>query len=99
MRSRKKPLYEALLRVKEELMVLGFISLLLTVFQGAMGRLCVRRSVMRHLLPCKPPPRDAAAETAHFGDAVFTGVLGGARRLLAGGAISGDYCVNKVQGS
>ena len=97
MRSRKKPLYEALLKVKEELMVLGFISLLLIVFQGAMGRLCVRRSVMRHLLPCKPPPLDAAAETAHFGDAVFTGVLGGARRLLAGGATSDDYCVNKVK--
>ncbi|KAM0874857.1 hypothetical protein ACQ4PT_037143 [Festuca glaucescens] len=95
MRSRKKPLYEALLRVKEELMVLGFISLLLTVFQGAMGRLCIRRSVMRHLLPCKPPPLDGAAENAHFGDAVFTGVLGGTRRLLAGGAISGDYCINK----
>uniref|UniRef100_A0ACD5YWJ9 Uncharacterized protein n=1 Tax=Avena sativa TaxID=4498 RepID=A0ACD5YWJ9_AVESA len=97
MRSRKKPLYEALLRVKEELMVLGFISLLLTVFQGAMGRLCVRRSIMRHLLPCKPPPLDAAAaeETAHFGDAVLTGVLGGARRLLSSGDASDDYCTKK----
>ncbi|CAM0945631.1 unnamed protein product [Alopecurus aequalis] len=95
MRSRKKPLYEALLKVKEELMVLGFISLLLTVFQGAMGRLCVRRSVMRHLLPCKPPPLGDAAETVHFRDAVFNGVLGGARRLLAGGDVSDDYCVKK----
>ena len=51
MRSRKKPLYEALLKVKEELMLLGFISLLLTVFQGPMGKLCVSPGTMHHLLP------------------------------------------------
>ncbi|KAM3243730.1 hypothetical protein ACQJBY_055584 [Aegilops geniculata] len=88
MRSSKKPLYEVLLRVKEELMVLGFISLLLAVFQGAMGRLCVRRSVMSHMLPCKPPAPDGVAETAHF-------ILGGARRLLASGAASDDHCLKK----
>nr|BAJ24153.1 seven trans-membrane protein [Triticum aestivum] len=91
-RSRKKPLYEALLKVKEELMLLGFISLLLTVFQGPMGKVCVSPSAMLHLQPCKPPPH----ETDHLGDAVFTGVLGGARRLLAGGASSSDkYCLKK----
>ncbi|XP_044330176.1 MLO-like protein 1 isoform X1 [Triticum aestivum] len=92
-RSRKKPLYEALLKVKEELMLLGFISLLLTVFQGPMGKLCVSPSAMLHLQPCKPPPH----ETDHLGGAVFTGVLGGGRRLLAGGASSSDeYCLKKV---
>ncbi|XP_044964166.1 MLO-like protein 1 isoform X2 [Hordeum vulgare subsp. vulgare] len=91
MRSRKKPLYEALLKVKEELMLLGFISLLLTVFQGPMGKLCVSPSAMLHLLPCKPPPH----MTDHLGGAVFTGVMGGARRLLAGGASSDEYCLKK----
>uniref|UniRef100_M8BZU1 MLO-like protein n=1 Tax=Aegilops tauschii TaxID=37682 RepID=M8BZU1_AEGTA len=90
-RSRKKPLYEALLKVKEELMLLGFISLLLTVFQGPMGKLCVSPGTMHHLLPCKPPPH----KTDHLGGAVFTGVLGGARRLLAGGASSDQYCLKK----
>ncbi|KAM3372403.1 hypothetical protein ACQJBY_019334 [Aegilops geniculata] len=91
MRSRKKPLYEALLKVKEELMLLGFISLLLTVFQGPMGKLCVSPGTMHHLLPCKPPPH----KTDHLGGAVFTGVMGGARRLLAGGASSDEYCLKK----
>uniref|UniRef100_A0ACD5YNE9 Uncharacterized protein n=1 Tax=Avena sativa TaxID=4498 RepID=A0ACD5YNE9_AVESA len=91
MRSRKKPLYEALLKVKEELMLLGFISLLLTVFQGPMGRWCVSPDLMRHLLPCKPPPLEAS-ETEHLGGAVFVG----ARRLLAGGGDDSEgYCMEK----
>ncbi|XP_051216863.1 MLO-like protein 1 [Lolium perenne] len=91
MRSRKKPLYEALLKVKEELMLLGFISLLLNVLQGPMGRWCVNPDIMRHLLPCKPPPR-ASRKTEHLGDAVFAG----ARRLLAGGGGDSEgYCMEK----
>ncbi|XP_006648751.1 MLO-like protein 1 [Oryza brachyantha] len=88
--SRKKPLYEGLLKVKEELMLLGFISLLLTVFQGATQKICVKEGVMRHLQPCKLDFGTSPAKaTAHF-----AGVLGGARRLLAGAAKS-DYCEKK----
>jgi mlo protein len=94
-KSRKKPLYEALLKVKEELMLLGFISLLLNVFQGPVEKVCVRRSAMRHMLPCKPSPRPPR-KTEHLADAVFTGVMGGARRLLAGGGASDEYCLKKV---
>ncbi|KAK1323978.1 MLO-like protein 1 [Acorus calamus] len=36
-----------------ELMVLGFISLLLTVFQGAIHKICIPESLTRHMLPCK----------------------------------------------
>ncbi|KAJ1279586.1 hypothetical protein BS78_04G166100 [Paspalum vaginatum] len=94
-KGRRKPLYEALLKVKEELMLLGFISLLLTVFQGATQKICVRESVMHHLLPC---PRDDAAASAnaaaHYG--VFTGgAMGSTRRLLAGGGASSDYCLSR----
>ncbi|XP_037471705.1 MLO-like protein 1 [Triticum dicoccoides] len=92
--SRKKPLYEALLKVKEELMLLGSISLLLNMFQAPLGKVCVRRSAMRHMLPCKPPPH-WPRKTHHFADAVFTGVMGGARRLLAGGGASDEYCLKK----
>ena len=38
-----------------ELMLLGFISLLLTVFQNMLTKFCVPKEVMSHLLPCKPP--------------------------------------------
>jgi len=87
----KKPLYDALLKIKEELMLLGFISLLLSVFQGAMQKICVRESIMHHMLPCPLPPRAGAK----YGAAAFTGVLGGARRLLAGGGAASDYCQRK----
>ncbi|KAF0932133.1 hypothetical protein E2562_008666 [Oryza meyeriana var. granulata] len=88
--SRKKPLYEGLLKVKEELMLLGFISLLLNVFQGTTQKICVKESVMEHLQPCKLDFAEPAKTTAHF-----AGVLGGARRLLAGGAAKSDYCEKK----
>ncbi|KAL6899748.1 hypothetical protein ACP4OV_006406 [Aristida adscensionis] len=91
-KGRRKPLYEALLKVKEELMLLGFISLLLTVFQGATQKICIRESAMRHLLPCPRQQRHAAGKTEHI---VFTGVLGSTRRLLAGAAAKTDYCLKK----
>ena len=75
-----------------ELMLLGFISLLLSVFQGAAQKICVRESIMHHMLPCPLPPRAGAK----YGAAAFTGVLGGARRLLAGGGAASDYCQRKV---
>ncbi|KAL6899749.1 hypothetical protein ACP4OV_006407 [Aristida adscensionis] len=84
-KGHRKPLYEALLKVKEELMLLGFISLLLTVFQGATQKICIRESAMNHLLPCARPPPVAGAR--------FTGVLGSTRRLLAGGGANSDYCL------
>ncbi|XP_044961622.1 MLO-like protein 1 isoform X2 [Hordeum vulgare subsp. vulgare] len=92
--SPKKLLYEVLLKVKEELMLLGFISLLLTVFQDPVGKVCVRQSAMLIMLPCKPPPRPPR-KTEHLSDAMFNGVMGGARRLLAGGGASEDYCLKK----
>ena len=75
-----------------ELMLVGFISLLLSVFQGAMQKICVRESIMHHMLPCPLPPRAGVK----YGAAAFTGVLGGARRLLAGGGAASDYCQRKV---
>uniref|UniRef100_M8C5M6 MLO-like protein n=1 Tax=Aegilops tauschii TaxID=37682 RepID=M8C5M6_AEGTA len=75
-KGRRKPLYEALLKVKEELMLLGFISLLLTVFQGATQKICVRESLMQHLLPCPRNGAGAAKSVQHYaaGATVFTGV-------------------------
>uniref|UniRef100_A0A7N2MCS7 MLO-like protein n=1 Tax=Quercus lobata TaxID=97700 RepID=A0A7N2MCS7_QUELO len=52
-RKHQKPLFEALQKVKEELMLLGFISLLLTVFQNVINKICVPADVTRHMLPCK----------------------------------------------
>ncbi|OEL32529.1 MLO-like protein 1 [Dichanthelium oligosanthes] len=101
-KSHRKPLYEALLKVKEELMLLGFISLMLNVLQGATQKICVRESVMHHLLPCprrEPSTGGAAQTTAHYSATVFTGVLGSTRRLLAGGGASSDYCQKRGKNS
>ncbi|XP_049345484.1 MLO-like protein 1 isoform X2 [Solanum verrucosum] len=51
-KKNQKPLYEALQKVKEELMLLGFISLLLTVLQSSIVKICVPKDVVMHLLPC-----------------------------------------------
>ncbi|KAF8031931.1 hypothetical protein BT93_D0979 [Corymbia citriodora subsp. variegata] len=48
----QKPLFEALQKIKEELMLLGFISLLLTVFQNVISKVCVPEDIMKHMLPC-----------------------------------------------
>nr|XP_011469571.1 PREDICTED: MLO-like protein 1 [Fragaria vesca subsp. vesca] len=51
-RKEQNPLYEALLKVKEELMLVGFISLLLTVFTKTITKICIKESKMDKWLPC-----------------------------------------------
>ncbi|XP_019188503.1 PREDICTED: MLO-like protein 1 [Ipomoea nil] len=84
-KKNQKPLYEALQKIKEELMLLGFISLLLTVSQSRITKICVPEDIMRHLLPCSLSDKavHAAPETnSHH------------RRLLSGGDSVG-YCAKK----
>ncbi|KAK8589917.1 hypothetical protein V6N13_088721 [Hibiscus sabdariffa] len=84
----KKPLYEALLKVKEELMLLGFMSLLLTVFQSAISKICMSRELQRAMLPCKVEDADED-EVEHI-------VSGGTRHLLSSGATNAvRYCGTK----
>ncbi|XP_020576904.1 MLO-like protein 1 [Phalaenopsis equestris] len=52
-RKNQKSLFEALQKVKEELMLMGFISLLLTVFQGTIVRICISKKWTEYLLPCE----------------------------------------------
>ncbi|KAL6552302.1 hypothetical protein OROHE_007666 [Orobanche hederae] len=55
-RKNQDSLYEALEKLKEELMILGFISLLLTVFQGLISRLCIPDRLASIMLPCRMEP-------------------------------------------
>ncbi|PWA68042.1 MLO-like protein 6 [Artemisia annua] len=48
----KKTLYEALEKIKSELMLLGFISLLLIVVQGTITNTCIPESLGDSWLPC-----------------------------------------------
>ncbi|KAG8054436.1 hypothetical protein GUJ93_ZPchr0001g30994 [Zizania palustris] len=95
-RKNQKALFEALLKVKEELMLLGFISLLLTVFQGMLRKTCIPSKWTNHLLPCRKMEDQAeqrGTSEAHF---VAAGVLGHfGRRLLLEGGQGADHCQNK----
>ncbi|GFZ17924.1 seven transmembrane MLO family protein [Actinidia rufa] len=51
-RKHKRALYEALEKIKSELMLLGFISLLLTVGQGPISDICISKSVGATWHPC-----------------------------------------------
>ncbi|KAI3851538.1 hypothetical protein MKX03_012029 [Papaver bracteatum] len=79
-RKNQRPLFEALLKIKEELMLLGFISLLLTVFQTTVSKICIRESWTKHLLPCDKPE---LKKVAHIG-----------RKILASGGTN-EYCTKK----
>ncbi|WVZ17227.1 hypothetical protein V8G54_010209 [Vigna mungo] len=68
-KKNQKPLYEALLKIKEELMLLGFISLLLTVTQNGIIKICVPEGWTHHMLPCSlkdKEEKESAKLTEHF---------------------------------
>ncbi|KAG5069598.1 hypothetical protein JHK85_001975 [Glycine max] len=50
--KKKKALLEALEKVKAELMILGFISLLLTFGQSYIVRICIPEKLADNMLPC-----------------------------------------------
>ncbi|KAJ0021307.1 hypothetical protein Pint_32202 [Pistacia integerrima] len=51
-KKHKRALYESLEKIKSELMLLGFISLLLTVGQGLISNICVSESIASTWHPC-----------------------------------------------
>ncbi|BAF14807.2 Os04g0444400 [Oryza sativa Japonica Group] len=91
---RRRTLYEALLKLKEELMLLGFISLLLVVFQEPIQRICIAESLMGHWLPCRS---DGKASSHHGVAAASAAVVSGAgaRRLLGEGTAGSGHCSSK----
>ncbi|XP_010277858.1 PREDICTED: MLO-like protein 1 [Nelumbo nucifera] len=93
-KKNQKPLFEALQKVKEELMLLGFISLLLTVFQDRISKFCISESLAHHMLPCKLTSDSKTSSTAHYQSFFLPFVSGTGRRLLAEGSNS-DYCTKK----
>ncbi|KAK8542880.1 hypothetical protein V6N13_136568 [Hibiscus sabdariffa] len=102
-KKQQKPLFEALLKVKEELMLLGFISLLLTVFQSVISKICVSRGVLTSMLPCKLEDNKETGEgsnhtetTSHFQKYFASTLAGSTRHLLAEESTSNlGYCAKK----
>ncbi|KAG0458576.1 hypothetical protein HPP92_023441 [Vanilla planifolia] len=100
-RMNKKSLFQALEKLKGELMLMGFISLLLVVSQGGIQKICIPESYTRHLRPCRGGDlSEAAADGNRKGSAAhvrsrFSGAPSAGRRLLAD--VGSDH-VNGRQG-
>jgi mlo protein len=62
-------------------MLLGFISLLLVVFQTRISKLCISKELANKWLPCEI--KKDTSSTAHFQTFFNSFVPGAARRLLA----------------
>ncbi|MBA0603201.1 hypothetical protein Gorai_003354 [Gossypium raimondii] len=80
-------------------MLLGFISLLLTVFQNAISKICVSSDVLTGMLPCKREDNKETGEgsnhtTSHFQKYFALTLSGGTRHLLAETPSTG-YCAKK----
>ncbi|KAJ7958000.1 MLO-like protein [Quillaja saponaria] len=76
--KRKKALVEALEKIKAELMVLGFISLLLTFGQNYIAKMCIPTKFANTMLPC--PDRN---KEDHYPKTEPHEDGGGHRRLLS----------------
>ncbi|KAK8653877.1 hypothetical protein V6N13_127860 [Hibiscus sabdariffa] len=76
----KKALFEALDKVKAELMILGFISLLLTFSQNYIARICIPKDVANTMLPCRA---DVKEDTSKDSEEHRRRLLWFDRRILA----------------
>ncbi|KAK0596460.1 hypothetical protein LWI29_015874 [Acer saccharum] len=95
-RKNQKPLFEALQKIKEELMLLGFISLLLAVSQNAIAKICIPQHLSTEWMPCKKQEDNQTKTTSHFFS--FISPDGIRRHLLAEASSSSqDYCSQKIR--
>ncbi|KAG0487032.1 hypothetical protein HPP92_009127 [Vanilla planifolia] len=94
-RRNQKPLSQALEKMKEELMLMGFISLLLVVFQGTIQKICIAESFTRHLRPCKGEDTSAEGSGEEPGGTAHYIVGGSRRRLFATGGSGGEHCAKE----
>ncbi|CAI9110446.1 OLC1v1010469C1 [Oldenlandia corymbosa var. corymbosa] len=101
-KRQKKAMSEALEKIKSELMLLGFVSLLITFGQQYVVKICIPSKAGNTMLPCKKP--DDKGKGAGKGDKGNGGGDGrkllwyigeaAARRVLAAGGGT-DHCSSK----
>ncbi|KAI3986204.1 hypothetical protein MKX01_004348 [Papaver californicum] len=95
-KKRKRALYEALEKIKAELMLLGFISLLLTIGQVPISKICIPQSVANTWHPCTKQREyelyniGSVTTTFHYTDSDESNNLVGThgRRLLSNSSSS-----------
>lgn len=93
----KKAMREALEKIKAELMLMGFISLLLAVGQTPITKICIPKKAGSIMLPCKISKVDNSGDKSNGRRrllAYFAQEAEHHRRFLAAAA-DGDYCAKK----
>ncbi|KAI3808270.1 hypothetical protein L1987_24219 [Smallanthus sonchifolius] len=101
-KKHKKALLEALEKMKAELMLLGFISLLLTVGTKYVAKICVPEKIGYKMLPCKPKDYKDDNKDGGGGEGEkHRKLLSLAeeiifRRVLAGASDSGTTCSKEM---
>ncbi|OEL23702.1 Protein MLO [Dichanthelium oligosanthes] len=93
----KKAMREALEKIKAELMLMGFISLLLAVGQTPISKICIPTKAGSVMLPCKLQDEgkssgDGRRRLLWYPEEEKVDH----RRFLAGAATTDDYCGKKV---
>ncbi|KAJ1425989.1 Mlo-related protein [Sesbania bispinosa] len=90
-KKHKRALFESLEKIKSELMLLGFISLLLTVGQGPISRICISEKVAGSWHPCsKKEENDETSGRRRLLTALLGSENENPRRILAAGG--SDKC-------
>ncbi|KAL5778392.1 hypothetical protein ACOSP7_011318 [Xanthoceras sorbifolium] len=107
-KRQKKAMIEALEKIKAELMLLGFISLLLTVGSTLIYKICIPAHYGKYMLPCKYKSEKSYEDDdddnqgkGSSGDdherklLFYAGDVMSPRRVLAAPGGGGDYCSNQ----
>ncbi|KAI7998694.1 MLO-like protein 3 [Camellia lanceoleosa] len=80
-RNRKSALYEAVEKLKSELMLLGFMSLILAVTQEPISNICIPTRLADIMLPCR---KETKAETTATVEHLTVGVIRNLNFSVAG---------------
>ncbi|XP_031278812.1 MLO-like protein 1 [Pistacia vera] len=96
-RKNQTPLFQALQKIKEELMLLGFVSLLLTVCQNLIAEICISKTLAKTWLPCRNHLRRTPHLMKYHLDSLFSSyvVRHGVGRHLLSSSSSSDYCAKQ----
>ncbi|KAI3511755.1 hypothetical protein L1887_18913 [Cichorium endivia] len=97
-KKRKKALYESLEKIKAELMLLGFISLMLTAGTTPITKICISEGAANSWHPCSPKEEEAAGDGGESRRRLLTWSKMGdsTRRILAGSGGDGTCAEGKV---
>jgi mlo protein len=92
----KKAMAEALEKMKAELMLVGFISLLLTVAQDPISKICISVEAGSKMLPCKLPEADYAGNDAKGNRRRLLWLQGEVHRRFLAAPAGEDVCAKQV---